>query len=88
MFQTSRCDRLKKDYLGNCTQDYQFVTSNPETVSVGVPQGTILGPLLCILHVNDLPQVVTQCSILMYADGTVLFFSARQVSIIEDQSVK
>ena len=58
--------------------------SNPEEVSIGVPQGSILGPLLFILHVNDLSQVVTKCSILMCADDTVLFFSAKQASIIEE----
>ncbi len=74
------------DYLRNRTQvvDYQGVLSNPEEVSIGVPQGSILGPLLFILHVNDLSQVVTKCSILMYADDTVLFFSAKQASIIEE----
>ena len=74
------------DYSRNRTQvvDYQGVLSNPEEVSIGVPQGSILGPLLFILHVNDLSQVVTKCSILMYADDTVLFFSAKQASIIEE----
>ncbi len=68
-----------KDYLGNRTQvvDYQGVTSNPETVSVGVPQGSILGPLLFILHVNDLPGDSMQHT----ADDTVLFLPARQVCI-------
>ena len=73
------------DYLRNRTQVVEFhgVTSNPEGVSIGVPQGSILGPLLFILHVNDLPEAVSECSILMYADDTVLFYSSSQVSTIE-----
>ena len=73
------------DYLRNRTQVVEFhgVNSNPEGVSIGVPQGSILGPLLFILHVNDLPEVVSECSILMYADDTVLFYSSSQVSTIE-----
>ena len=44
------------DYLSNRTQvvEFQGVTSTPEAISVGVPQGSILGPLLFILHINDL----------------------------------
>ena len=73
-------------YLRNQTQVVEFhgVTSNPEGVSIGVPQGFILGPLLFILHdVNDLPEAVSECSILMYADDTVLFYSSSLVSTIE-----
>ena len=73
------------DYLRNRTQVVEFhgVTSNPEGVSVGVPHGSILGPLLFILHVNDLTEAASECSILMYADDTVLFCSSSQASTIE-----
>ena len=55
------------DYLSNRTQvvEFQGVTSAPEAISVGVSQGSILGPLLFILHINDLPEVVSECNILM-----------------------
>ena len=49
--------------------------SDPEPLTAGVPQGSILGPLLFVLHVNNLPNVVRKCSILLYADDTVLFYS-------------
>ena len=76
-----------ENYLQDRTQvvDYQGVSSDPEGVSVGVPQGSILGPLLFILHVNDLPEAVIRCNLLMYADDTVLFYSASQASIIEEK---
>ena len=71
-----------KDYLGSRTQvvGFQGVLSDSEPVNVGVPQGSILGLLLFVRHVNDLPDVVIQCSILMSADDTVLFFSSKQVA--------
>ena len=59
------------------------MSSAAEPVSVGVPQGSILGPLLFILHLNDRPSAVVECSILMYADDTVVFFSAPEVSAIQ-----
>ncbi|CAB4016557.1 Hypothetical predicted protein [Paramuricea clavata] len=63
------------DYLRGRTQivDYQGTFSDQEAVTVGVPQGSFLGPLLFVLHVNDLPSVIRHCQILMYADDTVVF---------------
>lgn len=75
------------DYLSNRTQVVEFhgVTSTPEAISTGVTQGSILGPLLFILHINDLPEVVSECNILMYADGTVLYCLSPQAFVIQDK---
>ena len=63
--------------------DFQGVSSDPEPISIGVLQGSILGPLLLILHENDLPNVVNRCSMLMYADDTVLFYAASKVDALK-----
>ena len=49
--------------------------STPSPVTMGVPQGSILGPLAFIIFINDLPTVVNHSSVHMYADDTVLFLS-------------
>ena len=46
--------------------------SQREKIKYGVPQGSILGPLLFVLYINDLPCIVNHCDIDMYADDTSL----------------
>ena len=64
------------DYL---TQVFEFqeAFSDADSICVGVPQGSILRPLLFVLYVNDSPTVARKCSMLMYADETVLFYSGK-----------
>ena len=62
-----------KHYLSYRSQKVVIdgIYSNPSTVTSGVPQGTVLAPLLFLCFVNDIPQLVSS-KIRLYADDILL----------------
>ena len=73
-----------KSYLSNRIQrvSYNEVVSDALPISTRVPQGSILGPLLFLIFINDMPNVIEHGKISMYADDTTLYVSDKDVNVI------
>ena len=52
-------------------------SSNWKLLNCGVPQGSVLGPLLFLLYINDLVDSIKNYSINLFADDTCIYFSSR-----------
>ena len=73
-------------YLSGRTQcvEVDGVRSGFRGVTCGVPQGSILGPLLFLIYVNDMHRSVN-CQLSLYADDSALVFSHSDPSVIAER---
>ena len=55
-----------------------------ETITRGVPQGSILGLLLFLLYGNDLKNAINLLDAIMYADDTNLFLTHKDISYLSE----
>ena len=76
-----------KSYLTNRAQyvENNGICSGLLSIEKGVPQGSILGPLLFIIFINDIHRSGTEFKFITYADDTTLFSSLY--SLIPDSNV-
>lgn len=68
---------LLRSFLSNRKQRISIngANSDPITVKCGVPQGSILGPILFLIFINDLPQCLSSSQCILYADDTTIISS-------------
>ena len=74
-----------KSYLTGRNQYvfYNGESSDLKPISCGVPQGSVLGPLLFLLYINDLPNVSTKMKFFLFADDRNIYFEADDMLKVE-----
>jgi len=75
-------------YLSNRQQYVQIKSykSSLLLITCGVPQGSILGPLLFIIYINDIVNVSTLINLIMFADDTNIFFTDSTLNGLENKT--
>ena len=73
-----------ESYLSDRRQyvTYNDTKSSAKDVSCGVPQGSILGPLLFLIYINDLYNVCRKASPILFADDTNLFYRGKDLTVL------
>ena len=73
-------------YLSNRQQyvNYNNTSSDMKLITCGVPQGSILGPLLFLLYINDIASVSSILFCTLFADDTTLFYSSKNLQELSD----
>jgi len=74
-----------RSYLSNRTQSVSVLqySSPPLEISCGVPQGSILGPLLFIIYINDIQNASKNFKLIQFADDTCLFLSEKNAELLK-----
>ena len=84
------CLNLIKDYLSNRTQSVRVndTLSTFKNIECGVPQGSVLGPLLFLIFLNDLNSLSPNLEVITFADDASIFISNPSMTALESQMNK
>jgi len=88
-----------KSYLSNRMQitevlhetkfKIKSVLSRPKNIPCGVPQGSILGPLLFLVYINDITEKIPESNLFVFADDTTIISRDRCINLLEiDANIK
>ena len=74
--------------LSHLSNRKQFVSLNVvdsavKTISCGVPQGSVFGPLLFLIYINDLPNISSKLKFYLFADDTNIYCKNNDLKSLE-----
>lgn len=79
---------LIKSYLSDRQQvvNWNGVNSKEKNINIGVPQGSILGPIFFIIYTNDLPKSIDNSEVFTYADDTTILTTGKTQNSLQLKS--
>lgn len=85
---TGKAHDILKSYFQNRSQIVKIGQhqSSPSPITFGVPQGSILGPLLFLLYINNIQNIGLKADVSLYADDTSLFYFGNSMKAITSKA--
>ncbi|PNF17023.1 hypothetical protein B7P43_G02754 [Cryptotermes secundus] len=87
---TDRTQFVEIHHMDQKTFKIKTLTSSLKAIKHGVPQGSVLGPLLFLLFINDLPRIIQNAEVVLFADDTNILITGNDMLSLNEkiQNVK
>jgi hypothetical protein len=74
--------------LDEKTSHIKTYTSSCKEIKYGIPQGCVLGPLLSLLFINDLPEAVQEAGVVLFTDDTDILLIEKNLASLKVKIIK
>jgi hypothetical protein len=83
LYLTDRSQFVEIHHMDQNTLKIKTVTSTVKEIKYGVPQGLVLGHLLFLMFINDLPRVIQNAEVVLFADDTSILITENNTLLLQ-----